>query len=102
MDDVAYQWPYTIMPQPRETGIDRLNALSALSAQVETLSKKLDVLAAQRTQSVDVFCDNCVGNHPSHQCSISYAPVQFGGDSLNNYASPSTYHQDWGYHPDDT
>ena len=99
MDDFAYQWPYTNMTQPRGAEIDRLEKLSALSAQMETLSRMFEAFEAQRRQSVAVTCDYCAGNHMSHQCAISFEPVQYSGDYPNSYVYPNNYHQDWGYHP---
>ena len=99
MDDFAYQWPYTNMTQPRGAEIDRLEKLSALSAQIETLSRTFEAFEAQRRQSVAVTCDYCAGNHMSHQCAISFEPVQYSGDYPNSYVYPNNYHQDCGYHP---
>lgn len=88
------------MTQPRETGIDGLDAFYALSALLETLSRRFKALAAQPIQSVAEICDYCAGNHPSHQCTINFESVHYGGDYPNNYAYPNNYYQDWGYHPD--
>jgi len=99
MTEFNYQWPYTRMTQPRGAGIDGLNAFSVLSAQLETLSRRLDVVAAQRNRRIAVNCNYCAGNHPSHQCTANFGPGQHDGEYLNDYAY-ANYHQVWGYHPD--
>jgi len=70
-----------------------------LSAQLETLSRRLDVVAAHRNRRIEVNCNYYTGNHPSHQCTVSFALGQHGGEYLNDYAY-ANYHQVWGYHPD--
>lgn len=62
-----YQWPMTRMNQPKVVGIYELDVVTALAAQVETLTKKIDALV----------CEICAGNHPSGQCAISAESVHY-------------------------
>lgn len=73
MGEFDYQWPYSRITRPREVGN---YGLDNLSAQFETLSRKVDALAAQPIQSVAVICEYCAGNYLSHQCAISFESVQ--------------------------
>lgn len=96
MDNYNYHWPYSRMTRPREA---ENYGLDELSAQFGTLSRKINASSAQLIQSVAVICEYCGGNHPSHQCAISFESVQYSGnfdDYPNNYEYSSNYHHDWG------
>ena len=76
-----YQWPTARMTQPTVAGIFEVDGVTAITAQISALSKKIDMWKGGQTQSVAVICELCAGEHSTDQCAINPESVQF----ISNY-----------------
>jgi len=57
-------------------GIHEVDAVTSLAEQVESLSKKLDVMASAKVAAITT-CNGCGGGHASSDC-----PIAIGGTSI--------------------
>jgi len=69
----SYQW--NTRDRNKVAGIHEVDAVTSLAAQVESLSKKLDVMASARVAAI-TMCNGCGGGHASSDC-----PIAIGGTS---------------------
>ena len=69
-----YQWPNERTTK-KAAGLYEIDGFSALTAKVESLSRKLDTISVNVVQSVQV-CDLCGGPHQSVDCQVGnpFAP----------------------------
>jgi len=76
-----FQNPTIRMPQPKVMGMLEVDAITALSAQMAAMTKKIDSLAENKVKPVAYVCEICAGSHQTDQCAISAESMQF----VSNY-----------------
>ncbi|XP_016648321.1 PREDICTED: uncharacterized protein LOC107880735 [Prunus mume] len=67
MTSNSYQWP-SERAMPKKAGVHDVDAITALTAQISTLSKQLGSLNVNAIQTPNVICEFCAGNHSSADC----------------------------------
>jgi len=67
MDSNQYSWPTERSTQKKALGVHEVDALTALSAQVASLSKQIGSLTSNVHASPAV-CEFCAGPHASAEC----------------------------------
>ena len=87
---------------PRKTArIYEVDVLTALTAQVEALTGKINTMGVRGTQSPFVTCDLCNENHSSDRCSLNYESVQYMNNFNRQQNNPNLnyYNAGWKNHP---
>ncbi|KAK4263289.1 hypothetical protein QN277_028724 [Acacia crassicarpa] len=100
----SHQWQ-TDRSTPSRTiaGIHELDAMTALTTQVSTLTNVVKGLTLPPTQLAQVACVHCGGDHSYAQCLANPESVNFvnnfnrGGNANNSYSN--TYNPGWRQHP---
>ncbi|XP_075487951.1 uncharacterized protein LOC142527119 [Primulina tabacum] len=110
--DLLRRCPHHELPlgQRRGAGVNQVNDLSAVSAQLEALNRKIDGMSmsgsAMRLQ--EIFCDKCGGEHDVQDCQDGNplyvpegAPVKQVGfqNRPRNDPYSNTYNPGWRNHP---
>ncbi|KAJ4724582.1 DNA-directed DNA polymerase, partial [Melia azedarach] len=104
----AFQWPAERLTPKKAFGVNEVDNISALTAQLATLTKQLGVMTAQSIHIPQVVCELCSGNHPSTDCQVGnpFAPssseqVSYVGNynQQNNNPYSNAYNQGWRNHP---
>ncbi|CAL9011906.1 unnamed protein product [Prunus brigantina] len=62
-----YQWP-SERAMPKKARVHDVDAITALTAQISTLSKQLGSLNVNAIQTSNVICEFCAGSHSSADC----------------------------------
>ena len=110
------QWPVERVAQKKPTGVFDLDMFTNLSAQVSTLSKKLQAaqqLGSQvfvhKVEESPLACEQCHGPHPASQCLMTNAMVDLTieqgqymakfsqNQNFNTYGQ--SYNPGWKNHP---
>jgi len=102
----SYQW--NTRDRKKMAEIHEVDAVTSLAAQVESLSKKLDVMASSRIAAITT-CNGCGGGHASSDCPIAIVGTSkveqvdfvdngFRGQRQGNPYS-GTYNSGWKNHP---
>ena len=111
MANNAYQWPTERLPARKAPGLYAVDPVTALSAQMEALTKQIKRLRTNQTQQCAmgaVICDFCGGGHPNHECqtgnSFSNYSMPEQANFVNNFCRPNnpyseTYNPGWRNHP---
>ncbi|XP_075475681.1 uncharacterized protein LOC142509402 [Primulina tabacum] len=96
--------------QRRGTGVNQVNDLSAVSAQLEALNRKIDGMSMNGSAMClqEIFCDKCGGEHDMQDCQDGNpfyvpegAPVKQVGfqNRPRNDPYSNTYNPGWRNHP---
>ncbi|XP_034203729.1 uncharacterized protein LOC117618238 [Prunus dulcis] len=100
-----YQWP-SERSTPKKAGIHEIDAISALTAQISTMSKQLGTLNVNAIQSTNLSCEFCAGPHHGNECGAS--PFTSPSEQVNqvsdfnrqrNNPYSNTYNPGWKNHP---
>ncbi|KAG9449976.1 hypothetical protein H6P81_009941 [Aristolochia fimbriata] len=105
MSSNMYQYPVERSARGRVAGIQNVDPLVALQAQVESLTNQLSKL--QKPSSVAQICDMCGGGHPSQECQAGNVQAVNSFDHANyvsnfcrsNDPYSNTYNPGWRNHP---
>ncbi|KAJ4717050.1 DNA-directed DNA polymerase [Melia azedarach] len=91
-----YQWPSDRSTQRRVAGVHEIDAITALTAQVATLSRQLGTLNVNVIQSQVQVCELCGGNHASVNCQVG-SPFASSSSKQANFVSNFQRHQQNAY-----
>ena len=84
-----YQWPSSRLKQQKAPGVIEVDAITALTAQMSAMSKKIESMAEGKVQQVSFICELCAGAHSTDQCAINPEAVNFVGNSYQR--QPQSY-----------
>ena len=76
-----HQNPTQRMMPGKVAGILEVDAATAIAAQLQALSMKVDSLATYGINQIAMVCELCAGSHATDQCSLVNESVQY----VNNY-----------------
>ncbi|KAG9458347.1 hypothetical protein H6P81_002855 [Aristolochia fimbriata] len=105
MSSNMYQYPVERSARGRVAGIQNVDPIVALQAQVESLSNQLSKL--YKPSLVAQICDMCGGGHPSQECQAGIVQAVNSFDQANyvsnfrrsNDPYSNTYNPGWRNHP---
>lgn len=100
-----FQWPSERLTPRKALGVHEIDSISALNAQLDTLTKQLGAMIANFIHILHMDCELCSGNHSSMDCQVrnlfvasSFEQVlDVGNYNHQNDLYSNTYNQ--GYHP---
>ncbi|XP_063949964.1 uncharacterized protein LOC135152790 [Daucus carota subsp. sativus] len=92
--------PTQRLHQVKAAGVLDVDATTALTAQINALTMKIDSLANLGVQPPPNVCELCAGAHSSDQCAISSESAQFVSTfQRSQQPAPATYHPNNRNHP---
>ena len=102
-----YQWTADRVTTKRIQGVHEIDSLSALAAQVATLSRKLDNINVSAIHSTNTCCEFCAGNHMGINCQVGNPFANNSSEQANfvsnyqrqNNPYSNTYNPGWRNHP---
>ncbi|XP_063949928.1 uncharacterized protein LOC135152765 [Daucus carota subsp. sativus] len=95
-----YHNPTQRLHQGKVAGVLDVDATAALTAQIKSLTLKMDSLANLGVQPPPSACELCAGAHSSDQCAISSESAQFVSNfQRSQQPAPATYHPNNRNHP---
>ncbi|KAL8124816.1 hypothetical protein AgCh_012462 [Apium graveolens] len=95
-----YQNPSQRPTQGKITGIQELDAATAIAAQLKALTIKVDTLANHGVNQIASVCKLCAGAHEYDQCTIFSESAQFVSNfQRSQQPVPATYHPNNRNHP---
>ncbi|XP_038698003.1 uncharacterized protein LOC119995560 [Tripterygium wilfordii] len=95
-----YQWPSKRI-NPKPAPVFELDAMAMLTAQISSLTKKVDSLSVNSTNSPTNTCDFCAGPHSISECTITMEQASQIGNFNRQRNDPysNTYNPGWRNHP---
>ena len=103
----SYQWQCERGSAKKAAGVHNVDTYTALSAQIEALTKKIDGMSAPIMKVQAMQCELCGGGHQSMDCQVGNPFAQsaeqanyvnnFRGQPNNPYSG--TYNPGWRNHP---
>ena len=103
-----YQWPSERSMSKRAIGVHEIDVITAISAQVMTLSKQQGSLNVNVIQTPSQACELCERNHASFDCQVA-SPFASSFSKQANFVSnfqrrqhnphSNTYNPTWRHYP---